>query len=230
MTESATPPDLCPNPAVLIGAGGALALASAAFLPWSVAIASSVLGILMIAGAEVDARTYLLPDVVTLGATLAGIFAAPFIEPLDAWSDPWLAGASAVARALGCAAVLASLRAGYAQMRHQEGIGLGDVKLAAAVGAWLPLDAIPLCFALAATRGACQCANRTVAWPHRRACNEVAIRRVSVHHSGWCSMQVRCPTDHKSSTALQSVQQIPSQCTSTCHNVSGSTVTNSNRM
>jgi leader peptidase (prepilin peptidase)/N-methyltransferase len=47
--------------------------------------------------------------------------------------------------------VLALLRAGYAQMRHQEGIGLGDVKLAAAVGAWLPLDAIPLCFALAAS-------------------------------------------------------------------------------
>jgi len=151
MIESAATPDLRPNSAVLIGAGGALALVSAAFLPWSVAIASSVLGILMIAGAEVDARTYLLPDVVTFGATLAGILAAPFIDPLDAWSDPWLAGASAVARALGCAAVLALLRAGYAQMRHQEGLGLGDVKLAAAVGAWLPLDAIPLCFALAAT-------------------------------------------------------------------------------
>jgi len=151
MIESAATPDLRPNPALLIGAGGALALVSAAFLPWSVAIASSVLGILMIAGAEVDARTYLLPDVVSFGAMLAGIVAAPFIDALDAWSDPWLAGASAVARALGCAAVLALLRAGYAQMRHQEGLGLGDVKLAAAVGAWLPLEAIPLCFALAAT-------------------------------------------------------------------------------
>src|SRR5207249_4208392 len=120
-------------------------------LPWPVAIASTVLGILMIAGADVDARTYLLPDAVTFGAALAGIVAAPFIDPLGAWSDPWLAGASAVARALGCAAVLALLRAGYAQMRRQEGLGFGDVKLAAAVGAWLPLDAIPLCFALAAS-------------------------------------------------------------------------------
>ena len=151
MTESAATGDLCPNPAVLIGVGAMLALASVVFLPWSVAIASSVLGILMIAGAEVDARTYLLPDVVTFGATLAGIVAAPFIDPLDAWSDPWLAGASAVARALGCAAVLSLLRAGYAQMRHQEGLGLGDVKLAAAVGAWLPPDAIPFCFGLAAS-------------------------------------------------------------------------------
>jgi leader peptidase (prepilin peptidase) / N-methyltransferase len=151
MTESVATLDLRPNPAVLIGAGGALALVSAAFLPWPVAIASTVLGILMIAGADVDARTYLLPDVVTLGATLAGIVAAPFIDPLDAGSDPWLACASAVARAIACAAVLALLRAGYARMRQQEGLGFGDVKLAAAVGAWLPLDAVPLCFALAAS-------------------------------------------------------------------------------
>jgi leader peptidase (prepilin peptidase)/N-methyltransferase len=143
--------DLRPNPAILIGAGGLLALVSAAFLPWPIAIASTVLGVLMIAGADVDARTYLLPDAVTFGATLAGIMAAPLIEPLDAWSDPWLAVASAAARAIGCAAVLALLRASYARMRHQEGLGFGDVKLAAAVGAWLPLDAIPLCFALAAS-------------------------------------------------------------------------------
>jgi leader peptidase (prepilin peptidase)/N-methyltransferase len=75
MTDSLATPDLRPNLAVLIGAGGALALVSAAFLPWPVAIASTVLGVLMIAGADVDARTYLLPDVVTFGATLAGIVA-----------------------------------------------------------------------------------------------------------------------------------------------------------
>jgi len=151
MTESVATLDLRPNLAVLIGAGGALVLVSAAFLPWPVAIASTVLGVLMIAGADVDARTYLLPDAVTFGATLAGIVAAPFIDPLDAGSDPWLACASAAARAIACAAVLALLRAGYARMRHQEGLGFGDVKLAAAVGAWLPLDAVPLCFALAAS-------------------------------------------------------------------------------
>src|SRR5262245_54893251 len=83
MTETAAELDLRPNPAVLMGAGGALALVSAAFLPWPVAIASTLLGMLMIAGADVDARTFLLPDVVTVGATLAGIVAAPLIEPID---------------------------------------------------------------------------------------------------------------------------------------------------
>ena len=55
----------------------------------------------------------------------------------------------AITRAIGCAAVLALLRVSYARMRGREGLGFGDVKLAAAVGAWLPLDAIPFCFALA---------------------------------------------------------------------------------
>ncbi len=151
MTETAAALDVRPNLAVLVGAGGALALLSAAFLSWPVAIASTVLGILMIAGADVDARTYLLPDAITLGAALAGILAALLIEPFDVWFDPLLAGASATARAIGCAAVLALLRYSYAQMRQREGLGFGDVKLAAAVGAWLPLDAIPLCFALAAS-------------------------------------------------------------------------------
>jgi prepilin signal peptidase PulO-like enzyme (type II secretory pathway) len=38
---------------------------------------------------------------------------------------------------------------GYAKLKGEEGIGLGDVKLAAAIGAWLPLEHVPICFALA---------------------------------------------------------------------------------
>jgi len=145
MDDAAETLDLRPKPAILVGAGGALALVSAAFLPWPFAIASTVLGALMIAGADVDARTFLLPDAVTFGATVAGIVAAPMLDPVDLW----LAAVGAIARAIGCAAVLALLRAGYAQIRQREGLGFGDVKLGAAVGAWLPLDVIPLCFAFA---------------------------------------------------------------------------------
>ncbi len=72
MRDAAETLDLRPNPAILVGAGGALALVSAVFLPWPFAIASSVLGALMIAGADVDARTFLLPDTVTFGAAVAG--------------------------------------------------------------------------------------------------------------------------------------------------------------
>ena len=137
--------DLRPNAAILIGGACAIGLISALSLPWPVAIASTVLGTLMIAGADVDARTFLLPDLITFGALFCGILAAPLLDT----TDPWTAVVHAIARAGGIAGVLALFRSGYGWIRKAEGLGLGDVKLAAAIGAWLPLEAIPLCFGLA---------------------------------------------------------------------------------
>lgn len=123
----------------------AIAAVSAASLPWPLALASTALGVLMLAGADIDARTHLLPDAITLGALLCGLAAALVLEPLS----PWQAAASAAARAAGTAGVLAAVRLAYAGVRDEEGIGFGDVKLAGAVGAWLPLEHISWCFAIA---------------------------------------------------------------------------------
>lgn len=140
--------DLRPSLAILIGGACVIGLISALSLPWPVAIASTVLGTLMIAGADVDARTFLLPDLITFGALFCGILAAPLLDT----TDPW-AAVQAIVRAGCVAGVLALFRSGYGWIRKTEGLGLGDVKLAAAIGAWLPLEAIPLCFGLA-TSGA----------------------------------------------------------------------------
>jgi leader peptidase (prepilin peptidase) / N-methyltransferase len=118
---------------------------SALMLPWQTAVASTVLGWLMIIGAGVDARTFLLPDVVTWGALGCGVVAAAALHP----SDQWPATATAIGRAAGTALTLGAVRWCYARLRMREGLGFGDVKLAAAVGAWLPLETIPLCFGLA---------------------------------------------------------------------------------
>jgi leader peptidase (prepilin peptidase)/N-methyltransferase len=139
--------DLRPHLGVLAAGFAAVAIVSVASLPWPQALASTLLGTLMIAGADVDARTFLLPDTVTLGALVSGIAAAAALDPFD----PGLSAGEAAARALGTGAVLMLVRWGYAWLRQREGLGLGDVKLAAGIGAWLPLDAIPVCFALAAS-------------------------------------------------------------------------------
>ena len=147
--ETAGSEDIRPNPAILTGGAAAIGLISTLSLPWPVAVASTVLGTLMVAGAEVDARKFLLPDLVTWGAVICGILAAPLLNP----AEPWTAVGEAIARAGCVAGVLVLFRAGYAWIRQIEGLGLGDVKLGAAIGAWLPLEAIPWCFGLA-TSGA----------------------------------------------------------------------------
>ena len=136
---------LRPNLKVLIGGSFGVALISALFLPWPLALASTTLGAFMLAGADIDARTFLLPDLMTAGALLSGLVAAATFDPVSAWFGV----ATATARAAGTALVLGGVRAGYARLRGREGLGLGDIKLAAALGAWLPVEAIPLCFALA---------------------------------------------------------------------------------
>jgi leader peptidase (prepilin peptidase)/N-methyltransferase len=88
-----------------------------------------------------------LPDAVTYGATACGVLAAFVLTP----DQPLLSAAFAVLRALIAASALLGLRTIHQRLRGIEGLGLGDVKLAAAIGAWLPLDHIPFCFALAAS-------------------------------------------------------------------------------
>ena len=149
--DTIAPGDLRPNVAILVGGTLAIAVVSALTLPVPAALASIVLGVLMVAGADVDARTYLLPDAVTYGAVVCGITAAAALEGFGSSFESWFAAGDAVLRAAAVAGLLALLRWVYARIRMREGIGLGDVKLAAAVGAWLPLDAVPLCFGVAAS-------------------------------------------------------------------------------
>jgi leader peptidase (prepilin peptidase)/N-methyltransferase len=144
---AAEAPDLRADFRVVFAGAVTVALLSFYFLPTSAAVASTVLGVLMIAGAEVDARAFLLPDTVTYGAAACGIVAAFCLAP----AEPWLSAALAALRAIGAAFVLLALRAIHQRLRGVEGLGLGDIKLAAAIGAWLSLDRIPFCFALAAS-------------------------------------------------------------------------------
>ncbi|HKG83382.1 MAG TPA: hypothetical protein VKB16_09545 [Beijerinckiaceae bacterium] len=77
--------DLRPNWTLVVLGTLALAAVSVGALAWPLAVISIALGALMIAGADVDARTCILPDTITFSALACGVLAAVVLEPLSPW-------------------------------------------------------------------------------------------------------------------------------------------------
>lgn len=111
-------------PAVLI------AIASFALLDPVMAVVSCLLAAAMAGVAVSDARRFIVPDILSLPAIPAGLLVSGLLlEHL-------------AAALLGALALLA-LRQAYFALRGREGLGLGDVKLAAVAGAWTGLASLP---------------------------------------------------------------------------------------
>lgn len=97
------------------------------------ALISCALGWTMLAIAVSDMRRFIVPDILSLPAIPLGLIASGYLAraPSDHPIVLWHTGA-AVLGALGLYAVGAA----YRLVRKRQGLGLGDVKLAAVAGAW----------------------------------------------------------------------------------------------
>ncbi|MFO1028515.1 MAG: A24 family peptidase [Acetobacteraceae bacterium] len=93
--------------------------------------AACLLGWALLALAWIDIRTMLLPDILTLPLLLAGLALAARLGP-----DEFLN--HAMAAVLGFS-VLFGIARGYRWLRGRDGMGRGDAKLFAALGAWIGL-------------------------------------------------------------------------------------------
>ncbi len=125
------------------------------------------LALLMLAIAAIDARSQLIPNRLSLAAFVLALANAANGAIQDGWQDIgqgfwqnfWLAAAPAIALAIIRASVLGlaflALRAIYSRLRGREGIGRGDVKLAAVAGAWLDWPMMPVAVEIAAVAGLC---------------------------------------------------------------------------
>jgi leader peptidase (prepilin peptidase)/N-methyltransferase len=133
--------------AVLIGAVGAGAVwASFAAAPgWSGA-AGAILAGLMLAIAVVDHRRMIIPDELNVLAFIAGLIAAG----VGAEATPAIAILHGLVRASLMFALFFGFRAGFRALRGLEGIGFGDVKLAAVAGVWLDWAFLPIAVEVAA--------------------------------------------------------------------------------
>ena len=133
--------------ASLIGAvGGGAVLASIAAAPgWSGA-AGAVLAGLMLAIAVIDHRRMIIPDELNALAFIVGLIAAG----AGADAPPAIAILQPLVRATLMFALFFGFRAGYRALRGLEGMGFGDVKLAAAAGMWLDWASLPIAVEIAA--------------------------------------------------------------------------------
>lgn len=98
-------------------------------------IASCILGWALLALALIDARNFILPDVLTL-PLLAGGLVTTFAIDQGRLLDHLLAAVIAFG-------ALSAIGVIYRMVRGRDGLGLGDAKLLAAGGAWVGLAGLP---------------------------------------------------------------------------------------
>ncbi len=100
------------------------------------ALVAAIFGWWLLLLALLDGEHYWLPSALTLPLLGAGLAAC-------AWLDPARFAANLIGAAAGWLS-LAAVAAAYRYGRRRDGLGGGDVKLFAAIGAWLGWDRLPL--------------------------------------------------------------------------------------
>jgi leader peptidase (prepilin peptidase) / N-methyltransferase len=132
-----------------LGFGAAALLACGVSLiaaPGGRGLLGAGLALVMIVIARIDARALIIPNALVVAALALGLCNAGLTSP-----GGILEGLlSAIARSAALAFLFFGLQAGYRWLRRREGLGSGDVKLAAAGGAWLDWATIPAVIEIAA--------------------------------------------------------------------------------
>lgn len=143
---AAEPPLRLQSLDAVVAALGLIALA--VLLTPMAALFAGAFWLLVVVVVRSDLDRYLIPDAASLGIAALGLAQAWWAG--GAGTEGGAGAAWALAQGLGAGAAVYAVRTGYRWLRGQEGIGFGDVKLAAALGLWLDPFAQALALQLAA--------------------------------------------------------------------------------
>jgi leader peptidase (prepilin peptidase)/N-methyltransferase len=110
------------------------------------AVVAAAFGCVLVALAGIDLEHFLLPDVLTLPALVAGL--------LISLRADWITAQQALLGAVLGGGALWLLAQAWVILRHEEGMGLGDVKMLAMVGAFLGWQGVIVTVFLGSLAGA----------------------------------------------------------------------------
>ena len=105
-----------------------------------------VFGCAMIVLLFIDLRHRILPNAITLPGIIVGITAGFLFPPPPGWVDSLIGAAAG-------AGVLFAIGEVYLRVRHEEGLGMGDVKMLGMIGAFLGWKLMLLTLVLASFSG-----------------------------------------------------------------------------
>jgi len=129
--------------ALLVVAAATVSILAAPGVP---GLLGAGLALIAIAIAAVDARHFIIPDELSAAGFALALINAALTAPAGVWEAIGVAALRAMVLGL----LFYALRALYRGLRGREGIGLGDVKLAAVAGAWLDWLTLPIAVEIAA--------------------------------------------------------------------------------
>jgi len=136
--------------ALWIGVAGAGMAASLIAAPSPNGVTGAGLAALLTLIAAYDAQSMRIPNELNLGVFALALVHAGLSGVGFGWQEIVQEVALAIVRGAALAIAFLLLRTGYRLLRKRDGIGLGDVKLAGAAGAWLDWQTMPVAVEIAA--------------------------------------------------------------------------------
>jgi leader peptidase (prepilin peptidase)/N-methyltransferase len=134
-----------PAIALVVGIAVAAITVSIRLAPGAIGMLGAALAVVVIIIAVIDLRHYIIPDGLNAAGFFLAIVHAAALDPEVMLS----AAAMAAVRGMVVASLFFAVRQVYHLLRGRTGLGLGDVKLAVVVGAWLDWSTIPIAIEIA---------------------------------------------------------------------------------